>query len=213
MLPGVPSTADTAFLDRHLGHNSAGADAAALECNRIHETQHESSAGYSTRRRRNVGISNSSSDSISASLSIREGPPGAPRTSSTLRPQERGGLQIVGPADELDPLSRGPQDAFRDARFEPGRDHRDFQFVRQRFVDHRPKMMFASSMPPRGPGRRLVHLAQGQDGPAVMLMRMRGLRGSRRPREAGSRSLSRRRRPPGSARCGPVPISATPIPT
>jgi hypothetical protein len=25
---------------RHVGHNSAGADAAGLECNRIYETQH-----------------------------------------------------------------------------------------------------------------------------------------------------------------------------
>jgi hypothetical protein len=39
-LPGVPQTADTMFFDRHEGHNSAGADAAALECNRIHESQH-----------------------------------------------------------------------------------------------------------------------------------------------------------------------------
>jgi len=28
------------FLDRHMGHNEAGADAAALECSRIYETQH-----------------------------------------------------------------------------------------------------------------------------------------------------------------------------
>ena len=38
--PGVPLTVDTMFLDRHVGHNSAGADAAALECNHIYETQH-----------------------------------------------------------------------------------------------------------------------------------------------------------------------------
>ena len=39
-LPGVPSTADPIFLDRHEGHKEAGADAAGLECNRIYETQH-----------------------------------------------------------------------------------------------------------------------------------------------------------------------------
>jgi len=40
-LPGVPLTADIMFLDRHVGHNSAGADAAALECNRIYELKHQ----------------------------------------------------------------------------------------------------------------------------------------------------------------------------
>ena len=37
---GCPLTADTIFLDRHVELNSAGADAAALECNHIYETQH-----------------------------------------------------------------------------------------------------------------------------------------------------------------------------
>jgi len=37
---GYPITAATIFLVRHEGHNTAGADAAALECNRIYETQH-----------------------------------------------------------------------------------------------------------------------------------------------------------------------------
>jgi hypothetical protein len=37
---GYPLTADIVSLARHEGHNSAGADAAGLECNRIYETQH-----------------------------------------------------------------------------------------------------------------------------------------------------------------------------
>jgi hypothetical protein len=37
---GYPLTADTVSIARHEGHNSAGADAAAHECNHIYETRH-----------------------------------------------------------------------------------------------------------------------------------------------------------------------------